>query len=211
MKHWFDRNNYHEGNAVKLLQSGTEFFSELESVIRSAKEFIHIQLYIFDNDATGNRIIEMLKDASAKGIKIFVVVDAYGSQDLTEAKINGMKNAGIHFKKFSPFHRSLKLRFGRRLHHKIILVDGTTALVGGINIAKKYEGDERHTAWLDFAIKLEGIVCNDILKVCADVWGKRMKRHFKKEFHSQIPYENKKEPVQVRLLQNDWVRRNIEI
>lgn len=211
MKRWFDRNRYHEGNAVKLLQSGPEFFSELEKVINAAQHFIHVQLYILDDDETGLRIIELLKKAANRGVKIYIIVDGYGSLQLTSHTIKDIQQAGIRFKVFSPVHKLFIFRVGRRLHHKIILVDGVVSLIGGINVAGKYEGYRHHKAWLDFAIKLEGKINKDVLKVCEDVWGKRMKSVFQTVYHQFIKYTGHKDDIKVRLLQNDFARRNIEI
>lgn len=211
MKHWFDKHWYSDGNAVNLLLSGTPFFSELESVIRSATHFLHIQMYIFDDDATGRRVIGLLKEARARGVEVFIVVDAYGSDQLSEAAVKEMKAAGIHFKKFTPIHTSFRFRIGRRLHHKIVLADLQAALIGGINIAEKYEGNAEERAWLDFAVKLQGPVCLDVLRICEEVWGKRMKHTYKKKLHALARVEQQPENMHVRLLQNDWVRGRAEI
>ena len=178
LKRWFDKNKFHKGNVVTLLQSGVEFFSELERMILSANHFIHIQIYIFDDDEIGMHIINLLKKKAAQGVKIFIVVDGYGSEKISKRNIEEMKKVGIKFKVFSPVQKILKFQIGRRLHHKIILVDGKSALIGGINISNRYNGSLDEIAWLDFAVKVEGVVCNDILKVCEDVWRKKMKYFF---------------------------------
>ncbi len=211
LKRWFDKNKFHKGNVVTLLQSGVEFFSELERMILSANHFIHIQIYIFDDDEIGMHIINLLKKKAAQGVKIFIVVDGYGSEKISKRNIEEMKKVGIKFKVFSPVQKILKFQIGRRLHHKIILVDGKSALIGGINISNRYNGSLDEIAWLDFAVKVEGVVCNDILIVCEDVWRKKMKYFFKNELHPFIHLERKSENISVRLLQNDFVRRNIEI
>ncbi len=211
MPRWFNKNKFHNGNAVKLLQSGSVFFPELESLIKQAKYFIHIQLYIFDDDETGRRIINLLKKTAQKGILIYIVVDGYGSENFPKSTISEMTQAGIFFKIFSPIHKTLKFRIGRRLHHKIILVDGTAALIGGINIAEKYEGSKTETPWLDFAVKISGPICNDILRICESVFKKKERQKFKKLYHHHIQIKTEEPNVSMRLLQNDWVRKNIEI
>ncbi|MFI5221755.1 MAG: phosphatidylserine/phosphatidylglycerophosphate/cardiolipin synthase family protein [Bacteroidia bacterium] len=211
MNRWFDRHNFHHGNSIKLLQSGNEFFDELYELIKSAQKFIHIQLYIFEHDETGQHCIKLLKEAAGRGVKIFIVVDAYGSQNLHQSVISELEGSGIYFKKFSPFHRSIRLRIGRRLHHKIVLMDGKTALIGGINISRRYHGDLKHQPWLDFAARVDGPVCRDGLKVCESMWRRKMKHFFFREYHHELKIEKNRTGVPVRILQNDWKQRNIEI
>ncbi len=73
------RNNYIPGHQLKLLHSGPEYFFELENVIASANNVLHLQVYIFDEDNTGKKIIDALKSASLRGVDVWVMVDAFGS------------------------------------------------------------------------------------------------------------------------------------
>jgi cardiolipin synthase len=213
MNRWFDKHKYHNGNAVKFLESGKKYFDELELVIRAAKNFIHIQAYIFENDETGKRIIALLIEAARRGVHVFIVIDSYGSVKLSKIAIRLMRKEGILIKRFSPIHPSWAFRFriGRRLHHKIVLVDGNTSLIGGINIARKYEGNANEVAWLDFAVRVNGPVNKDVRRICEDVWGRKQKRLFKKTYYQALFSTYQNENLPVRLLQNDWVRRRIEL
>jgi cardiolipin synthase len=91
------------------------------------------------------------------------------------------------------------------------LVDGNTALIGGINIAQKYEGSKLETPWLDFAVKVSGPICSDVLHICESVFKKKERQKFKQLYHHHIKIKAEKQNVSMRLLQNDWVRKNIEI
>jgi cardiolipin synthase len=211
MNRWFDKNKYHNGNAVKFLQSGKEYFDELEVLISSSKIFIHIQTYIFEDDETGKKIISSLIEAAKRGVRVFIVVDAYGSANLSKGAIHELRKEGILVKKFSPIHPSFGFRIGRRLHHKIVLVDGNSSLIGGINIAHKYEGSAKELPWLDFAARVDGPVNKDVRKICEEVWGAKRRRLFRKSYYHMLYSAYHKENLSVRLLQNDWVRRKIEL
>ena len=202
--------HYSENNDVTYLQSGNDFFNELESLIAEAKYFIHLQTYILDNDIVGSRVIQSLINKVKEGVVVYLILDGYGSGSLSKSFIKNLKEEGIHFKFFSPLHSSLKFKIGRRLHHKILLVDGICALVGGINIAEKYKGNKQVDPWLDFAVKVQGNVCKDILKICEDVWGRKLKKKNKRMHVSHFIDEHGGE-MKVKLLQNDWLRGNIEI
>ncbi|MBP6402570.1 MAG: hypothetical protein KA492_08570, partial [Bacteroidia bacterium] len=82
------KERYTSNNSVHLLQSGERFFSALELLIREAKEEIHFQTYILADDETGQRIANALMEAARhRNVKVYLLVDAYGSQQLSTAFI----------------------------------------------------------------------------------------------------------------------------
>ena len=201
---------YSSNNKVFFLKSGNEFFDELETQILQAKSIIHLQTYIFDSDEVGLKIIDLLIKKAKEGIKIFLFLDGYGSSNISKPDIKRITDAGIFFKKYAPFHASFKFIIGRRLHHKVLLVDGKTALVGGINIAEKYKGTKTEKPWLDFAVKVEGEICKDILKICEGVLGRKLKKKIKSQ-HLHILPEGELGNIEAKILQNDWVKQRVEI
>ncbi len=124
-----------------------------------------MQVYTLDPDTTGDIIIDALVQAVKRDVKVYVLVDAYGSKALTRKKMQEMQHAGIHCRRFSPIV-FLKFRAGRRLHHKITVADGQAAIIGGINISDKYRGDSNTLPWLDFGLYLSGMVAMDLQKLC---------------------------------------------
>ncbi|MBP9690390.1 MAG: hypothetical protein KBE91_12305, partial [Bacteroidia bacterium] len=156
-------------NSITLVNSGDAYFDLLLKLIREAKYVLHLQFYIFDLDKTGLLVLEELKLAVKRGVSVFVVVDAFGSEQITKKVTPLFTNNGIYIKRFSPIRNNKGLGLGRRLHHKLVWVDGHTALLGGINIADKYSGWAGQTPWLDFAVKIEGELCEDIRKTCDEI------------------------------------------
>ena len=209
IKRWRTHSFSHQNN-VSFIQSGNDFFNELENQISNAKYYIHLQTYIFEADVVGRRVLKMLIEKVEQGVKVFLFLDGYGSAGLSKTDIKQLRDAGIYFKKFSPFHASFKFIIGRRLHHKILLVDGNKALIGGINIAEKYKGNNTTRPWLDFAVKVEGRVCNDILKICEDVLGRKLKKKIKTQYQN-ILNDSNSGSTEVKILQNDWLKKRIEI
>jgi cardiolipin synthase A/B len=196
-------------NDIKLLQSGQPFFARLFELIEEARYVIHLQFYIFDLDRTGILVLDALKEASKRGVKIFVVVDAYASEQINAKTTSQFTDYGIQIKRFSPVNYKGGVKLGRRLHHKIVWVDGKYALVGGINIADKYSGFHGKEPWLDFAVEVNGPVCVQIKKVCDEVlhkrWLKQAYRYYRPEpFRSDLAY-------QLRIIQNDFFRRRLQI
>ena len=156
---------------ITLIHSGEEFFVCALHLIEKSRKKIYLQTYILGNDPTGKMITGALERAVKRGIKVTHLVDAFGSYELDDEFIEGLKRKGIEFRQFSPIVFSvLHLRLGRRLHHKIILADENEALVGGINIADKYRVSGHLTPWLDYAFYVKGAICKRIEQVVETTW-----------------------------------------
>ncbi|MBA3971920.1 MAG: cardiolipin synthase ClsB [Bacteroidetes bacterium] len=196
---------YYPAESAKLVFSGNDYFDILENIINEAKETIHIQTYIFEKDETGRTVIASLQKAFSRGVQIFVLADAYGSKSLTKKDIEGINANGIHFRLFSPFFSSESIYMGRRLHHKIVVIDKKVALVGGINIADKYHGSRTETAWLDYAVLLKGSICEQLNTLCDDLYKK------KKRSATNPKLDNSNGQTLIRLTRNDWVKGKNEI
>jgi cardiolipin synthase len=97
-----------------------------------------------------------------------------------------------------------------RLHHKVLLVDGKTAIIGGMNIADRYHGTSSMKEWLDFAILIKGPECDHVLFILKRLWNKAFipRRERSREIvHNPVYYAD----VKVKILQNNWYRNKIEI
>lgn len=203
----FKTHVFKPADSIRMLRSGDEFFTRIEQLIDNARFSIHLQVYIFDLDQTGSIILQKLIAASQRGVSVYVVVDGYASPQITPAVAQSLKMQGIFVKRFAPFHVK-SLQIGRRLHHKIVLVDEQIAVIGGINIADKYSGYDKRTPWLDVAIEIQGKVCADVKAICYSIWPKRIQKKWKKHY---LPEVQKNYKYNASILQNDWWRRRIEI
>lgn len=204
---------YTLNNHVKFVRGGAAYFNQMLQMIDQAELSIHLQTYIFDDDATGSLIGEALKKAAHRGVKVYVMPDGYASNVLSRSFINELRSAGIHFRFFEPLVRSKYFYFGRRLHHKIIVTDTRYAMVGGVNITERYNDGPGYTAWLDFAVCVEGDIVKDLCALCWKTWKGFPARTgalpCEQEFTNlqQAP----ECPSQVRMRVNDWVRNKKEI
>ncbi|MCW3086205.1 MAG: phospholipase D/Transphosphatidylase [Bacteroidetes bacterium] len=201
-------NSFQSAEATTLVLSGDPFFEALDLLIAEAKEIIHIQIYIFEADKTGLAVIDALKAAVKRGVAVFVLADAYGSKSLPNSFLKEAHAAGIHFRLFSPFFSTESIYMGRRLHHKIVVADKNTAMVGGINIADKYHGTEAEAAWLDYAVLVKGNVCEQLHSLCESIY---RKRNFSRMNTGSIAPVTTAHPVLLRFTKNDWVRGKNEI
>ena len=209
-KEIFAPEQYLSGHQLKLVGSGEPFFEQLLRLIDGAKKLLHFQVYIFEEDDTGRLIAAALKRAAQRGVAVYLVLDSYGSKDISTAFINDLKAQGIQYKCFSPLPRyTYTVHLGRRLHHKVMVADNTEALIGGINIADKYRGKAGEAAWLDFAIRVQGPVCVDISSICTRIFREKYFGKLKSQELKAHPASFGK--VLCRVALNDWIRRKNQI
>jgi cardiolipin synthase len=192
---------------LELVHSGEDYFARLEAIISQAQFQIHMQMYLFENDTTGKRIVTALKEAALRKVEIYVLLDGLGSLSFPAEVIKELKYSGVNIRFFAPLFSTYTFYLGRRLHRKVIVADAKVALVGGINIADKYRGSATQKPWLDYAVQLNGEIAKPLQQLCHDIYFK--KSHFKNKqiksaFHIQ-------EDTSVRILQNDWLKGKNEI
>lgn len=198
-------------NKTALVRGGKKYFDLLEHIINRTHTTLHLQMYIFNEDETGSRIINALLKAAARGVQVFIVLDGYASRDISKACIKNLKSAGIHFRWFNPIFKSRYFYFGRRLHHKVIVADAFTGLVSGINISDRYN-DLNEPAWLDWALFVQGEVSLQLNKICADIWNKSMwGKRFRTRFILPRELPVPTDICMVRARVNDWVRGKKQI
>jgi cardiolipin synthase A/B len=205
------RHVYRTGHSVELLRSGEQFFAACEKLIDSARQFIHFQTYIVDDDNTGRRIVDALIRASERGVRVYFLLDAYGGNSFTRDLISRVEESGILFRKFSPGLISKDFQLSLRLHHKVLLVDGEVAIVGGMNVADRYHGTPEFKEWLDFAVLIKGPECVHVLQIMKRLWNKAFiprKERSAEVIHNPSFYRDN---VRIKVLQNNWYRNKIEI
>ena len=192
---------------LELVYSGKDYFARLEAIIRDAQFEIHLQMYLFENDATGKRIVTALKEAALRKVEIYVLLDGFGSLSFPAELLKELKFSGINIRFFAPLFSTYTFYLGRRLHRKVVVADAKVALVGGINIADKYHGSTTEKPWLDYAVQLNGEIAKPLQQLCRDKYFK--KRELKNtKIKSTFQIQN---DTSVRILQNDWLKGKNEI
>lgn len=146
-----------EGNKVDIYTDG---LSKLEALIKElykAKHHIHLEYYIFEDDAVGRLVRDILIDKAKEGVQIRLLYDDVGCWHVRHTFYEEMRDAGIEVRSF------LKVRFplftskvNYRNHRKIAVIDGLVGFVGGMNIAERYVRGFSWGIWRDTHIKIEG-------------------------------------------------------
>ena len=147
------------GNEVNILTSGYEFFPSLLRDISLAKSHIHIDVYIFEDDALGCLIADALIDKARQGVEVRVIYDDVGCWRVANSFFEKMRREGIEVEPFMPVRfPSFARRANYRNHRKVFVIDGRVGYIGGMNIAVRYVkgSKEGKQNWRDTMLRVEG-------------------------------------------------------
>jgi cardiolipin synthase A/B len=189
-------------NKVQLVRGGKEYFTLLERLISEAMHSVFIRVYIWDDDTTGTRIADQLINASKRGIPVHIVADGYASQRLSKSFVRRLRDNNIRFRFFEPLLKSSHFYFGRRMHEKMVVIDGQHALIGGINFADRYNDVDNIEAWLDYAVLVQGNAAVALYNNCLAEWKIKL---------PPPPATYRQDQCLVRLRHNDWVKRKRQV
>lgn len=149
---------------AELLVDGAAFFSALERAISSARSEVRVQTYIWNDDATGRRLAELLATKAREGVRVRVLVDGVGASGFGLRLC--MTRAGVRVATFLPLRFGLRPPpFNLRNHRKLFWIDGEIAFVGGMNVGVEYE--ER---WHDLAVRLTGPIVVHVGEAFHEDW-----------------------------------------
>lgn len=144
-------------NSVEIYTDGYSFFSALLSAIHNAKYHIHIDLYIFADDALGHLISDALIDKAREGVEVRLVYDDVGCWNVKHRFFEHMREEGIEVNSFLPVRfPSFTSKVNYRNHRKIIVIDGKIGFIGGMNIALRYVKGAAQQAWRDTMVRITG-------------------------------------------------------
>ena len=161
-----------QGNELELLIDGEETFDELFKHIKNAKKYLLVNFFIVKNDRVGKRFQEALIERAQAGVEVYFLFDEVGSHKLSRGYLNEMKNAGIKCHSFGVNrHWWSRLQLNFRNHRKIVVIDGETAFLGGLNVGDEYLGrDERFGAWRDTHMRVSGPAVLAVQLVFLEDW-----------------------------------------
>lgn len=150
--------NQSQNTRTRILQNGETTFEAVKQKLKEAKDFIHLEYYIFRYDRLGQELMEILTAKVNEGVEVRLIYDAFGSFALSEQDRRKMAESGIQIQPFLPLISGwFTQKFNFRNHRKIIVIDGKIGFVGGLNVGVEYLGeDERFGFWCDTHVLLEG-------------------------------------------------------
>lgn len=175
------------GNKLVLLQDGPATYQAMFAAMRSAKDHINLETYIFEDGDIGKQFADMLLERQAAGIQVNLIYDSVGSLNTPREFFERLSDGGVQVLEFNPVNPLARNKKGWRLnnrdHRKLLVVDGRIAFIGGINISESYSSgsslrkarkkDAKPVGWRDTHLQIEGPVVAEFQKLFIDTWVKQ--------------------------------------
>jgi len=162
---------WREKNRFRLLENGNVYFPAMLEAIASARRYILLEMYLFETGEVATRFIEALRAAAERDVRVFLLVDDFGSFFLRGRDRSLLRKTGIETIYFNP------LRFRRRLlniprnHRKLLLVDGVIAFTGGAGIADQFDPEVRpDNFWHEIMLEIRGSCVRDWQTLFSENW-----------------------------------------
>jgi len=143
-------------NEIEVYTNGYEFFPSLLCEIGKAKDHVHVEMFIFDDDALGNLIADTLIDKAQQGVEVRVIYDDVACWKVRNSFWERLRDGGVEVHAFMPVKfPAFTSKVNYRNHRKLIVIDGKAGFIGGMNIATRYvKGVGR--PWRDTHILVRG-------------------------------------------------------
>lgn len=196
------------GNKITLLENGEGFFPRVFECIAAATQEVLLETFILFEDKVGKGLQEALLKAAERGVQIDITIDGYGSPDLSAEYILSLTRAGVRVHVFDPSPRiwGYRTNLFRRMHRKIVVVDGKRAFVGGINYSADHLADFGPEAKQDYAVEIEGPLVADIhqfvhaqLKLGQPSQGSRIQQFLRRKAdppqHDSLPHAGEAQAI----------------
>jgi len=174
------------GNDVQLLQDGTATYNAMFAAILAARNNINLETYIMDDDAVGRQFVQALLDKQLHGVQVNLIHDSVGTWGVPTEFFDNLSDKGINVLEFNPINPLAARKawdLNQRDHRKLLIVDGETAFLGGINISSVYSSGlfskgphaqaGANPVWRDTDLQLRGPVVAEFEKLFLETWQKQ--------------------------------------
>jgi len=193
------------GNQVRILRDGSETFPAMFAAIRQATRYVYLEYYIFEDvTCDGEMLSDLLIRQSQAGVRVRVIYDGMGSIGTDSAFFDKLQAAGVQVVEFNPLnpwkrHSALNSRD----HRKLLVADGTVAIIGGVNLSSTYqsapsagggkavqqvaESQSSQNVWHDTDIQVNGPVVPELEKLFEEHWREQLGVPLEAEGDSDLP------------------------
>jgi cardiolipin synthase A/B len=174
------------GNQVTLLEDGPTTYQAMYAAIIDAKDHINMETYVMDDDEVGQRFAQALIEKQQQGIQVNLIRDSAGTFSTPALFFQKLIDSGVNVLEFNPLNPLVSRKewtLNQRDHRKLLIVDGHTAFLGGINISSVYSGgsfsqssrkpSNGNLAWRDTDLQLKGPVVAEFQKLFLSTWEKQ--------------------------------------
>lgn len=159
------------GNDIELFINGDEIFPAMIETMEGARSTLNFLSYLYWSGEIGTKISEVLCERAQAGIEVNVLLDAVGSAKMDRALIRDMDEAGVTFAYFRPPKPYAMRRLNNRTHRKLLIVDGTVGMTGGVGIADQWTGNAQDPDhWRDTHVRVRGPIVRGLQGAFAENW-----------------------------------------
>jgi cardiolipin synthase A/B len=160
-----------EGNSVDVLVNGDRIFPAMLDAIGEAERTIDFLTFVYWRGEIGTRFAEALVDKARSGVRVRVLLDAWGASSIDSRLISRMEEAGVRIRWFRPLRRLQPTKVNHRTHRKVMIVDEETGFTGGVGIADQWCGDARtEDEWRDTHFRVRGPAVDGLRAAFLDNW-----------------------------------------
>jgi len=174
------------GNKATVLQDGAATYAAMFAAIRKSRDHINLESYIIEDDEIGRQFADLLLEQQGRGVQVNVIYDSVGGFNTPKAFFERLTQGGIEVLEFNPVNPLAAKKswlINNRDHRKLLVVDGRTAFIGGINISSVYSSGSISTRkvkaagnaaeWRDTDVQIEGPVVGELQKLFLETWAKQ--------------------------------------
>lgn len=162
---------WRDGNRFQLLAESSRFLPAMFDAIEEARHSILIELYLMESGRLTTALLDALARAAERGVKVALMLDGYGARGLAREDRQRIESAGIALRLFNPLGFHSLARNLTRDHRKVVVVDGRVAFTGGFGAV-----DEFLSAWYEVAVRIEGPVVADWVRLFSRLWDSPLTR-----------------------------------
>jgi cardiolipin synthase len=160
-----------EGNEVEVLRNGNEIFPAMLEAIGGARHTIDLLTFVYWRGEIGTTFAEALADRARAGIRVRVLLDAWGCHAIERTLLTMMERAGVRVRWFRPLARLQLHKANHRTHRKVLVVDEAVGFTGGVGIADQWNGDARNEhEWRDTHFRIRGPAVDGLRAAFLDNW-----------------------------------------
>jgi cardiolipin synthase len=160
-----------EHNRLEVLRNGDEIFPAMLSAIADAQHTVDLLTFVYWKGEVGRRFAEALADRARAGVRVRVLLDAWGARTIERPMVTLLEDSGVAVRWFRPYGRLHLAQFNHRTHRKVMITDEAVGFTGGVGIADEWLGnaeDEHH--WRDTHFRISGPAVDGLRAAFVDNW-----------------------------------------
>jgi len=160
-----------EGNRITVLRNGDEIFPAIFEAIEQAEHTIDLLTFVYWEGAIGTKLAEALAKRAQSGVRVRVLLDAFGARLIDPSSIKLMEGNDVRLRWFRPMRRLRPSSVNHRTHRKVIIVDEAIGFTGGVGIADEWQGNaQNEREWRDTHFRVEGPAVDGLRAAFLDNW-----------------------------------------